>query len=83
MSAGRPKSPIQATDPSVRIFFEEIDSMGISLKDLTNFLKSIKGNTSPSYRTLQEWRRGNHIPHYAPLDTWLSAVRIEFSDRKH
>lgn len=75
MARGRPKSPIQSLDPTVQLFFEEIDNLGLSISDLARLLAERYENAAPSYRTLQEWRRGTHTPHYAPLDSWLKEIQ--------
>lgn len=74
MPKGRPKSPVQAADPDVKRFFEACDRLGLSTKELHSIL-SVKLPRAPSYRTLQEWRRGTHTPKFAPFSQWLEILR--------
>jgi hypothetical protein len=82
MKRGRPKAPINATDLRVRLFFEELELLGLSLSELTKLLQKLYGQSAPSYRTLQEWRRGTHSPHYAPLENWLRDIQETVADNK-
>jgi len=71
---GRPKSEIKASSKEVRDFFAECDRLAYSLKTLHEALGEVV-DSPPSYRALQEWRRGTHTPKFAPFKQWLQALR--------
>lgn len=74
MLKGRPKTPIQACNQEVKAFFRACDDLALSLKEIHATL-SERVTRAPSYRTLQEWRRGTHTPKFVPFDEWIKILR--------
>lgn len=73
MSRGRPKSQIRAAIPEVREFFEECERRSLSITEIQVLLAQ-QVPRAPSYRALQEWRRGTRSPRFAPFKQWLRIV---------
>ena len=71
---GRPKLRIRAAQPDVKKFFRICDELGLSLQEVQDALKDHIAHP-PSYRTLQEWRRGTHTPKFAPFSHWIDLLR--------
>src|SRR6266513_13778 len=71
---GRPKLRIGAAQKDVKKFFRTCDELGLSLKEVQDALKNHVAHP-PSYRTLQEWRRGKHTPKFAPFPHWIDILR--------
>jgi hypothetical protein len=78
---GRPKTPIAASRKDIKDFFNGCDDLGLSLGEVQRFLNS-HVLQAPSYRTLQEWRRGTHTPKFAPFPDWLELLRREQAAKK-
>jgi hypothetical protein len=70
---GRPKAELKATDPAVRKFFEECDKLRLSLTEIHAKLKCAIPD-APSYRALQEWRRGTHQPRFVTFGSWIKIL---------
>jgi hypothetical protein len=78
---GRPKTAVAAERKDVREFFNACDRLGLSLAEIQQTLvKHVQH--APSYRTLQEWRRGTHAPKFAPFGQWLELLGSEKSTQK-
>lgn len=74
MNRGRPKSEIRAAIPEVREFFEECEKLSLSITEIRTLLVE-RVSRAPSYRALQEWRRGTRSPRFAPFKQWLKIVK--------
>ena len=71
---GRPKGSIKTKSDPARKFFELADDLGLGLGEVLGILKG-KVKNPPSYRTLQEWRRGTHTPRFVPFEAWEGILR--------
>jgi len=71
---GRPRSRNEAKSRPSRDFFDLIDTSGLTFKEAIDVIRGAFDNV-PSYRTLQDWRRGIHEPRFAPFDLWSDAIR--------
>jgi hypothetical protein len=67
---GRPKTKIKMRLLEGRQFFELADKKGLTLKAVIAILEKNLAD-APSYRTLQEWRRGTHTPRFIPFKEWI------------
>lgn len=75
-SVGRPLGKILSKDAGCRRLFQYADSQGFSLMKLREILSEELGaGSTPSYRTLQEWRRGTHKPFFVPFGIWLTVLK--------
>lgn len=77
MNRGRPKSKIGTANKDARKFFETCDKLSLSLKDLHALLRDKLGQQAPSYRTLQEWRRGTRLPRFVAFKNWTDLLQKE------
>jgi hypothetical protein len=69
---GRPKGQIGCASLEAKAFFQTVDKLGLSLRQLEKLLAG-EIESSPKYRTLQEWRRGTHAPRFIRFEK-LEAV---------
>ena len=74
MNRGRPKAQIKSEIPEVRNFFSECEKLSLSLSAIKLILNQ-NVSRAPSYRTLQEWRRGTRSPRFAPFAEWLKILK--------
>lgn len=72
-------APIRARTRECRRFFEETDRLGLRYLEIIQRLREA-GLPSPSYRTLQDWRRGVTTPRLVPLHIWLDVIRKTVSE---
>lgn len=69
--AGRPLGKNSANTSEAKAFFASLERAGISLAEAHRKLKNCTEVTrAPSYRTLQEWRRGTNTPLFVPFSAW-------------
>jgi hypothetical protein len=78
---GRPIGKIKAKHSSVRSFFKQADKLGLSLRDVARILEAVV-ETPPSYRTIQEWRRGTHTPRHVPFGEWEKILERDHKKKK-
>lgn len=72
---GRPLGKNSAKTKEAERFFEAAEKRGLSLMELHKKLLNALGESKcPSYRTLQEWRRGTYTPYFAPFDDWRERI---------
>jgi hypothetical protein len=70
---GRPKGPIKCRDPAAKRFFATCDRLGLSIQEIHKVLRGTSAR-APSYRSLQDWRRGVREPRFPPFDLWRSII---------
>src|SRR3569833_509405 len=70
---GRPKGPIKCRNPAARCFFATCDQLGFSIREIRAALSAANAR-APSYRSLQDWRRGEREPRFPPFDQWRSII---------
>lgn len=70
---GRPKGPNRATGQA-HAFFVRVDELQLTLGQARERLAAANLD-APSYRTLQDWRRGLHRPRFVPFADWIKALR--------
>jgi hypothetical protein len=71
---GRPRGRNLARTTAARTFFTTIDRLGFTYDDVIAVIES-KFREAPSYRTLQDWRRGVNRPRFMPFELWTEALR--------
>lgn len=69
---GRPKGPIRARGEA-REFFARADQLNLTLDAIREQLRDA-GVSPPSYRALQDWRRGIHTPYFVPFRVWVDLL---------
>lgn len=69
---GRPKGPIRAVGDA-HTFYARIDELHMTLSEARERLRQA-GIDAPSYRTLQDWRRGLHRPRFVPFRHWTDVL---------
>jgi hypothetical protein len=72
---GRPKGPNRAAGEA-RLFYARIEELGLTLAEARARLQRA-GIDTPSYRTLQDWRRGLHKPRFVPFRQWTNVLGDE------
>lgn len=55
-------------------FFARAEELELALPEILRQLEAAK-LIAPSYRTLQDWRRGVHAPRFVPFAIWKSALQ--------
>jgi hypothetical protein len=85
-AVGRPLGLNEAKTIGAKAFFDTAEEAGLSLKQ-TYLILLDKLERCPSYRTLQEWRRGTYEPSFAPFEIWSQIILNQMSEsgisRKH
>ncbi|WP_251359107.1 hypothetical protein [Kangiella sp. TOML190] len=72
---GRPLGKNLAKTNDAKRFFKAAHGAGLSLKDIhEKLMRALGEGKCPSYRTLQEWRRGTYTPHFVPFSDWEKKI---------
>jgi hypothetical protein len=71
---GRPRGKNKAQGRAAQAFFREVDRLGLTFRDVRKAMMSA-GYGCPSYRTLQDWRRGIFKTRFAPFVLWTAAIQ--------
>jgi hypothetical protein len=77
---GRPRGRNLAQTKAARTFFITIDRLGLTYDSAIAVIEA-EFREAPSYRTLQDWRRGVNRPRFMPFELWTKALRA-FAARK-
>jgi hypothetical protein len=56
-------------------FFIECDRLSLNLDSVHSILKQCVGD-APSYRKLQEWKRGGYASPLTPFNDWLAVLQL-------
>lgn len=75
---GRPLNENRAATKEAKRFFDKADDAELRLVDIHKRLRDALGEDKcPSYRTLQEWRRGKHTPLFVPFKLWEREINLK------